>query len=101
MVVMTLAAAGAALAASYPFIAGLLAFALILELVPLGLQAAAMQLGQGRYRRMTIGISICFVLGCAIWALVRGTGPAILGVLLGSFFVFMAWLSGTDSKKLK
>lgn len=41
MVVMTLAAVGAALAASYPFIAGLLAFALILELVPLGLQAAA------------------------------------------------------------
>jgi O-antigen/teichoic acid export membrane protein len=99
MIVVTLAAAGAAFAANYPIIAAFLAFAFLWELAPWVMQSAAMRLGQGKYRRMTLSISICFVLGCALWALVRGIGPAILGAWFGAFFTLVVWFSGFDSKK--
>ena len=98
--VMTLAAAGAAVAANYPIVAAIVILTLIWELgLPWALNASTNYLGQTRYRRATLGISVSFVIACAIWALLRGIGPAILGVVFGGAFAFMVWLAGLENEK--
>ena len=100
LVVTTLVAAGAAVAANYPVIAAVIVLTLIWELgLPWALQTTAKHLGQKRYRRATLGISLSFVIACAIWVLLRGIGPAVLGVVFGSLFAFMVWLAGFKNKK--
>ena len=97
---MTLAAAGAAVAANYPIVAAVITLTLIWELgLPWALNASTKYFGQKRYRRATLGISLSFVIACAIWALLRGVGPAILGVVFGSAFAFMVWLTGLENEK--
>ncbi|QDT71447.1 hypothetical protein [Lacipirellula limnantheis] len=100
LVVTTLVAAGAAVAANYPVIAAVIILTLVWELgLPWALQTTTKYLGQKRYRKATLSISLSFVIACAAWALLRGIGPAILGVVFGSLFAFLVWIVGFENEK--
>lgn len=101
LIVTTLVAAGAAVATNYPVIAAVIGLTLIWELgLPWALQTTAKHLGQKPYRRATLGISLSFVIACVIWVLIYGVGAAILGVVFGSLFAFLVWLTGLENEKV-
>jgi hypothetical protein len=92
LIVTTLVAAGAAVAANYPDIAALVLLVAPLEFgAPRAWRAFAKYLGRSRFRLPVIAISLGIATSCLIWILVYGLSSAVFGVVFGYLIAWAAW----------